>query len=42
MDEQKRLFRRLKIDSLDLSTERPFVDDVHRLFRQRQIRAARG
>jgi len=38
----KRLFRRLKMDALDLSTGRPFIDDVHKLFRQRQIRAARG
>lgn len=38
----KRRFRRLKADALFLDTGRPFVDDVHRLFRQRQARAARG
>lgn len=41
-DTLQRSFRRLKIDSLFLSTERPFIDDVHRLFRHRQIRASRG
>jgi uncharacterized protein (DUF58 family) len=34
--------RKLKIDSMFLSTDRPFVDDVRKLFRQRQIRAGRG
>ncbi len=34
--------RRLKIDTIPLSTERPFIDDVRRLFRQRQMRAGRG
>ena len=38
----QRLFRKHKIDALSLSTSRPFIDDVHRLFRQRQVRAARG
>jgi uncharacterized protein (DUF58 family) len=37
-----RTFRRLKIDTLNLSTERPFIDEVHKLFRQRQTRASRG
>lgn len=37
-----RRFRKLKIDALHLGTERPFVDEVHRLFRQRQARASRG
>ena len=41
-DAQTRLFRRHKIDALFLGTERPFVDEVHRLFRQRQVRASRG
>jgi uncharacterized protein (DUF58 family) len=41
-DELRRLLRRLKIDALFLSTARPLIDDVHRLFRQRQLRAARG
>jgi uncharacterized protein (DUF58 family) len=36
------LFRKLRIDALSLSTERPFIDDVHRLFRQRQSRAGHG
>jgi len=35
-------FRRMKIDSMFLSTSRPFIDDVRTLFRQRQVRAARG
>jgi len=37
-----RRFRKLKVDLLSMSTDRPFVDDVHRLFRKRQVRAARG
>jgi uncharacterized protein (DUF58 family) len=41
-DELQRKLRKLKIDALYLSTARPFIDDVHKLFRQRQIRAARG
>ncbi len=41
-EELKRLFRRNKIDSLAASTERPFIEDIHKLFRQRQTRAARG
>lgn len=36
------MFRRNKVDHIPLSTTRPFVDDVRRLFRQRQIRARRG
>jgi len=36
------MFRRMKIDTIQLSTDRPFVDDVRKLFRQRQIRASRG
>ena len=35
-------FRKLKIDTLFLSTDRPFVDDLSRLFRSRRIRALRG
>lgn len=34
--------RKLKIDSIFLSTDRPFIDDVRTMFRQRQIRAGRG
>ena len=41
-DSLQRSFRRLKLDSLFLSTARPFIDDLHKLFRQRQIRASRG
>lgn len=44
-DEYKGLLtqlRRFKIDAIQLDTSRPFVDDVRKLFRQRQIRAGRG
>ena len=41
-EELKRLFRKNKIDTLALSTERPAIEDVHALFRKRQTRAARG
>ena len=43
-DEQdlKETFRKLRVDTLFLSTGRPFVDDVRKLFRTRQIRAGRG
>jgi len=34
--------RKFKIDTIFLSTVRPFVDDVRRLFRMRQIRARNG
>jgi uncharacterized protein (DUF58 family) len=34
--------RRLRIDTLEMSTDRPYVDDLRRMFRQRQIRAGRG
>ena len=37
-----RLFRKHKIDALHLSTGRPFIEDIHKLFHQRQTRAARG
>ena len=36
------LLRKLKVDTISVSTARPFVDDVHKLFRQRQRRAGRG
>jgi len=36
------LFKKLRIDSLYLSTTRPFIDDVRRLFKQRRIRSSRG
>lgn len=35
-------FRKLKIDYIELSTARPFVDDVRKLFRRRQHRAVRA
>lgn len=34
--------RRMKIDTIPLATDRPFVDDVRRLFHQRQTRAGHG
>lgn len=38
---QKQLLK-LRVDSIPLSTARPFVEDVRRLFRQRQLRKLRG
>lgn len=35
-------FQRLKVDRLALTTDRPFVDDVRRLFHLRQHRMHRG
>lgn len=35
-------FRRYKIDSLFLSTDRPYAEDVRKLFHKRQIRIGRG
>ncbi|MEI6787523.1 MAG: DUF58 domain-containing protein [bacterium] len=37
-----KLFRKHRIDALHLSTDRPFIEDIHKLFHQRQVRAARG
>lgn len=34
-------FKRIKADSLALSTDRPYIDDIRRLFRLRQKRAQR-
>jgi uncharacterized protein (DUF58 family) len=34
--------RRLKVDAIALSTDRPFIDDVRRMFKQRQHRFGRG
>lgn len=34
--------RRMKIDAIDVATDQPFIDNIHRLFRQRQLRAGRG
>ena len=36
------MFRKLKVDYIELSTARPFVDDVRKLFRRRQHRAVRA
>lgn len=33
---------KLKIDSMFVSTDRPFVDDIRRLFHERKVRALRG
>lgn len=41
-EELHTLFRRNKIDTIPASTDRPFIDDVQRLFRKRQVRARRG
>ena len=41
-DALSKLFRKNKIDALHLSTARTFIEDVHKLFHQRQVRAARG
>ncbi|MDP6490700.1 MAG: DUF58 domain-containing protein [Kiritimatiellia bacterium] len=35
-------FRRLKIDTIWASTDRPFIDDVRKLFKQRQSRVGRA
>lgn len=35
-------FRKMKMDTIFLSTDRPFADDVRKLFRKRQLRAGRG
>ena len=35
-------FRKNKIDHIQLSTDKPFVNEVRKLFRQRQIRSRRG
>ncbi len=40
--ELERRLRRLDIDLLHLSTDRPFLEDLRRLFRLRQLRAGRG
>ncbi len=34
-------FRRLKMDTIHLSTDRPFVDEVRKMFKKRQTRAGR-
>lgn len=38
-DALARSFRKFKIDNISLSTDRPYIDDVRKLFRKRQIRA---
>jgi uncharacterized protein (DUF58 family) len=40
--ELRSALKRMKIDTLPLATDRPFVDDVRRLFHQRQLRVGRG
>ena len=35
-------FRKFKIDNVFLSTERPYIDDIRKLFKQRQLRVGRG
>jgi uncharacterized protein (DUF58 family) len=35
-------FKKMQIDVLPLATDRPFIDDVRRLFHKRQRRAGRG
>lgn len=40
--EYQNQFKKLKIDTLCLSTTRLFIDDVHRLFDQRRKRSLRG
>jgi len=39
---RQKQFQRLRVDSISLSTDKPFVEDVHRLFRKRQRRSVRG
>ena len=41
-DDLQLAFKRLRIDNLFLSTARPFMEDVHRLFHVRQVRFSRG
>jgi uncharacterized protein (DUF58 family) len=38
----REMFKKMKVDTITLSTERPFADDVRKLFRKRQVRAGRG
>lgn len=35
-------FKKMNVDTIPLSTDRPFIDDVRRLFHRRQHRALRG
>ena len=35
------LFRRCGVDTLDVATDRPYINDVRRLFKRRQARAGR-
>ena len=41
-EELSQRFRRLKIDTIWGSTDRPFIDDVRKLFKQRQSRVGRA
>ena len=40
--ELQSMFRRMKVDSVSLSTTGSYVDSIRRLFRQRQVRSNRG
>lgn len=40
--ELEETFRRYKVDSMFLSTDRPYIDDIRRLFQKRKTRASRG
>jgi uncharacterized protein (DUF58 family) len=41
-EDRRRLFRRLGIDYLEVRTDRPYIEEVRRLFQVRQKRARRG
>ena len=41
-DQLLKMFRKNKIDHIELSTDRPYLNDVRQLFRRRQLRARRG
>jgi len=41
-DELRTTLTKLKIDRMFVSTDRPFVDDIRRLFHERHVRALRG
>ena len=39
--ELRDMLKKHKIDTIFLSTDRPYIDDVRNMFRQRQVRAGR-
>ena len=41
-DTRRKLLRKLGVDAIAMSTDKPFVDEVRRLFHQRQRRSTRG